>query len=141
MALWFDFISTHAMPCLGLVAALSFYLWDHPLRAYGIPKIDAHGMSQLINKNQATCMILDIRSEQDRVKQGQMHGNICYDIDEICSKKQISCIIVMGKQYEQRIEQSAIDMKKKMPSVDVYVLDGGIDQWIASGFPLVTVSN
>ena len=134
MPYFFEFLLTNWFLVLPLIIAITLFFYTENSRK--ATKLDSQEVIfQLNNKN---ALLIDLRNEKEfsRVKisqaiyTGPNLENCKKEINKISDRP-----VILFCQNGLKSDEFSMELKKS--EIDVYILKGGINSWIADGLPLL----
>jgi rhodanese-related sulfurtransferase len=132
MADLYHFVAENALLCIAfLLAFILFLKSDHPFFS-GVSLIEPGEVVALVNDG---AVILDMRDEKAFQAGHITQAKLFSTVEPSQFKKDEKIILYVQK--GQAAQQKAITLRRTHKAVHFFVLQGGLDAWIDSGFPTV----
>ena len=134
MPYFFEFLLTNWFLVLPLIIAITLFFYTENSRK--ATKLDSQEVIfQLNNKN---ALLIDLRNEKE-FSRGKISQAIYIGPNLENCKKEINKIsdrpVILFCQNGLKSDEFSKELKKS--EIDVYILKGGINSWIADGLPLL----
>ena len=134
MPYFFEFLLTNWFLVLPLIVAITLFFYTENSRK--ATKLDSQEVIfQLNNKN---ALLIDLRNEKE-FSRGKISQAIYIGPNLENCKKEINKIsdrpVILFCQNGLKSDEFSKELKKS--EIDVYILKGGINSWIADGLPLL----
>ena len=134
MPYFFEFLLTNWFLVLPLIIAITLFFYTENSRK--ATKLDSQEVIfQLNNKN---ALLIDLRNEKE-FSRGKISQAIYAGPNLENCKKEINKIsdrpVILFCQNGLKSDEFSKELKKS--EIDVYILKGGINSWIADGLPLL----